>query len=78
MDQFQKFYEGRIATLEQEKADLKEVISSKEEKITSLVQKYQELEKTMKSTLAKIKKRTELETKVMNLGMDNNLVKNMA
>lgn len=54
------------------------MISSKEEKITSLVQKYQELEKTMKSTLAKIKKRTELETKVMNLGMDNNLVKNMA
>jgi hypothetical protein len=78
MDQFKKFYEGRISTLEQEKADLKEVISSKEEKITSLVQKYQELEKTMKSTLAKIKKRTELETKVMNLGMDNNLVKNMA
>jgi hypothetical protein len=32
----------------------------------------------MKQTLAKIKKRTELETKVMNLGMDNNLVKNMA
>jgi hypothetical protein len=46
--------------LEQEKADLKELISSKEEKITSLVQKYQELEKTMKSTLAKIKKRTDL------------------
>lgn len=78
MDQFQKFYEGRIATLEQEKTDLKEMISSKEEKITSLVQKYQELEKTMKSTLDKIRRRTELETKVMNLGMDNNLVKNMA
>jgi hypothetical protein len=30
MDQFQKFYEARIATLEQEKGDLKEVISSKE------------------------------------------------
>jgi hypothetical protein len=32
----------------------------------------------MKSTLNKIKKRTDLENKVMNLGMDNNLVKNMA
>lgn len=64
--------------MEQEKTDLKEMISSKEEKITSLVQKYQELEKTMKSTLDKIRRRTELETKVMNLGMDNNLVKNMA
>jgi hypothetical protein len=31
----------------------------------------------MNETIRKIKKRTELENKVMNLGMDNNLIKNM-
>jgi hypothetical protein len=36
------------------------VLSLKEENITSLVQKYQELERLMKETVRKIGKRTEL------------------
>lgn len=42
-----------------------------------LVAKYKILEKSMEKTLSTMKKRTALEERVMELGMDNNLVKNL-
>lgn len=40
--------------------------------------KYNELEKNLKDLLESQKKLTDFENRVLNLGMDQNLIKNMA
>ena len=52
--------------------------SSQEENITELIKKYKQVEAAMKELLKQSKKRGDLENRIINLGMDNNLVKNMA
>jgi SMC interacting uncharacterized protein involved in chromosome segregation len=64
--------------VEEEKEELKKIINSQYEQITELIKKYRELEEGMKDAVALMNKRTVLEERVMNLGMDNNLVKNLA
>lgn len=48
------------------------------EKITQLIQRYNQLEHGMNQMVRQSKKLTELEKKIIHLGTDNNLVKNMA
>lgn len=43
-----------------------------------LVSKYKVLEKSLETTVSSMKKRTELERRVMELGSDTNLTKNLA
>lgn len=45
--------------------------------MAKLVSKYQVLEKSIERTISTMKKKTELEHRVIELGMDNNLVKNL-
>jgi hypothetical protein len=64
--------------LEEDKKILKEENAVQEEQISKLIAKYKVLEKSMEKTLSTLKKKTLLENRVMELGMDNNLVKNLA
>ena len=52
--------------------------SGQADNIAELMRKYKELETGMKEILKQMKKRGELESKILNLGMDENLIKNMA
>lgn len=71
-------YERVIDELKKDKDLLKENNSVQAEQITQLVAKYQDLERTLHKTLSTMKKHSELNQKVMELGMDQNLVKNLA
>lgn len=64
--------------MEEDKKILKEENAVQEEQISKLIAKYKVLEKSMEKTLSTLKKKTLLENRVMELGMDNNLVKNLA
>ena len=52
--------------------------SGQADNIAELMRKYKELETGMKEILKQMKKRGELESKILNLGTDENLIKNMA
>ena len=60
-----------------DKAALQDANSAQAEQISKLISKYKVLEKSLEKTLSTMKKRTELEQKVIELGMDQNLVKNL-
>ena len=46
--------------------------------MTAVLVKYKDLENSLEKTMETMKKRTDLEKKVVSLGMDRNLVKNLA
>ena len=48
------------------------------EKMTQVLVKYKDLEGSLEKTVESLNRRTDLERKVVELGMDNNLVKNLA
>lgn len=52
--------------------------SGQADNIAELMRKYKQLETGMKEILKQMKKRGELESKILNLGTDENLIKNMA
>lgn len=63
--------------MEEEKEQLKKIIGSQYEQITELIKRYKELEEGMKEAVTMMRKRTQLEEKVVQIGMDNNLVANL-
>lgn len=72
------FYERRLLELEGDKRDLSRINSSQTERIAELVKKYKQAEGAMRELMRQAKKRGDLESRIIELGMDNNLVKNMA
>lgn len=74
---FKQYYQEKLKRVEDEKAELKKIITSQYEQITELVKKYKQTEEDLKQAVKVMKKRTELEEKVMNIGLDTNLIKNM-
>ena len=77
MDDFRKYFEEKLKRVEEEKAELKKIVSSKSEQITELIKKYRQIEEDLMEATVMMKKRTVLEEKVMNIGLDVNIVKNM-
>ena len=77
MDDFRKYFEEKLKRVEEEKAELKKIVSSKSEQITELIKKYKQIEEDLMEATVMMKKRTVLEEKVMNIGLDVNIVKNM-
>lgn len=64
--------------IDNEKNELTNINSAQADQIRELVVKYNELEKNLKDLLESQKKLTDFENRVLNLGMDQNLIKNMA
>ena len=77
LDDFKKYFEEKLKRVEEEKGELKKIVSSKSEQITELIKKYKQIEEDLKEATVMMKKRTVLEEKVMNMGLDVNIVKNM-
>lgn len=71
-------YKGIIHKLETDKETLQSRYDTQQLTIEHLVQKYKTLEKEMKKASYLLDKRSNLDNKVIELGLDNNLVKNMA
>ncbi len=63
--------------MEEEKEQLKKIIGSQYEQITELIKRYKELEEGMKEAVTMMRKRTQLEEKVVQIGMDHKLVANL-
>ena len=57
---------------------MRHVISEKEQDIRDLIVKYNGLEKRLEMLLESQEKHKDMEEKIKNLGLDTNLVKNMA
>lgn len=73
-----EYFEDKLASREKDIAHLQAVLAGKEQDIRDLIVKYNGLEKRMEVLLASQEKLRDLEDKVKSLGLDNNLVKNMA
>ena len=72
------YYEEKLGHKEKELVALREQLLEKESDIRDLIKRYNELERKLATLLDSQEKLRDFEQRVMNLGMDNNLVKNMA
>ena len=78
MNNWKEHYEGIILKLEEDKKELKDKIERKNQKLQQLIYRYNLLEEELKQASLSISQRGELDKKVIQLGMDENLVKNMS
>ena len=72
------YYEDKIKSREKDITHLQKVISQKEDDIRELIVKYNGLEKRLEMLLEQQEKASNLEERIKNLGMDSNLIKNIA
>lgn len=72
------YYETKLMTRGKDIAALQEQLQEKEADIRQLIVKYNQLEKRLKELLDSQERLSELEKKIVNLGLDQNLVKNMS
>lgn len=75
---FKEYYEQRLKELEADKLELQAANSTQAQHINGLVAKYRQLEDALKAALDSQKRLGDLETRILHLGLDNNLVKNLA
>lgn len=64
--------------MENDKLELQAINTTQSQHINELVAKYKQLEDALKILLESQKKLSDLENRIIHLGMDNNLVKNLA
>ena len=72
------YYEMKITSKEQDIDALKKELGEKETDLRDVVNKYHHLEKRLKELLEAQDKLSDFENKIVNLGLDQNLIKNMA
>jgi hypothetical protein len=73
-----EYFEDKIKSKEKDVDALRRLLSEKEECIRELIVKYNGLEKRLELMMETQSKLRDFEEKIKNLGLDNNLVKNMA
>jgi len=71
------YYENKLHSKEKDIDALKKQMSEKDYDLRAIIGKYNTLEKKMKQLLDAQDKLSEFEEKIVNLGLDQNLVKNM-
>ena len=72
------YYEMKIASCNADNQTLREQLTEKETDLRKLVDKYHHLEKRLKELLEAQDTLTDFEGKIVQLGLDQNLIKNMA
>ena len=73
-----EYFEDKIKSKERDIDTLNKILAEKEDDIRDLIVKYNALEKRMDMMMQTNSKLREFEEKIKNLGLDNNLIKNMA
>jgi len=73
-----EYYEAKIKSREQDNQSLKKQLSEKETDLRNIVNKYSQLERKLREVLEAQDKLSDFENKLINLGLDQNLIKNMA
>jgi hypothetical protein len=72
------YYEVKLASREKDNSTLKNQLHEKETDLRNVITKYTHLERKLKDLLEAQDKLSDFENKIINLGMDQNLIKNMA
>lgn len=72
------YYEMKVASLEKDVEALQKHLTEKETDLRDVVGKYNHVEKRLKELLEAQDKLTDFENKIIHLGLDQNLIKNMA
>ena len=72
------YYESKIAGRELDNQNIKKQLYEKATDLRNVVAKYAQLELRLKDVLESQEKLTDFENKMLNLGLDQNLIKNMA
>jgi peptidoglycan hydrolase CwlO-like protein len=78
VNHWKEHYEGIILKLEGDKHELKTILDANNSKIEQLVYRYKSLENELQKASLALQRRGELDARVVELGLDRNLVKNMA
>ena len=72
------YYENKLNSKEKDIQNLKKQMAEKDYDLRAVIGKYNTVEKKLKQLLQAQNKLTEFENKITQLGLDQNLVKNMA
>lgn len=78
LNHWKEHFEGIILKLEGDKRELKQVIDSLNAKVEKFVYKYRLLEEELRKAGQSLSKRGQLDKRIIELGMDQNLTKNAA
>ena len=71
------FFEEKVSSKNKEIVSLKAQLAEKDKDLRDVIAKYKALEGRLEVALESIEKLSDLENRVLNLGMDNNLIKNL-
>lgn len=72
------YYETKLATKNKDISGLQAQLHQKQKDIRQLIVKYNQLEKRLKELLESQERLSQFEKKIVNLGLDQNLIKNMS
>ena len=72
------YYEEKVDSKDKDIKTLKKLLAEKEDDVRDLIMKYNALEKRLELLMDTQTKLIDFQEKVKNIGMDNNLVKNLA
>ncbi len=72
------YYENKLTSREHDNQNLKKQLTEKESDLRNIVTKYNHLQRKLKELLEAQNKLSDFENKIIQLGLDQNLIKNMA
>ena len=73
-----EYYESKLTSRDQDNLNLKKQLTEKEADLRTVTYKCNEGERKLNDMVEANKKLSDFENKLVNLGLDQNLVKNMA
>jgi predicted nucleotidyltransferase len=72
------YFENKLASREQDNGSLRKQLAEKESDLKHVIVKYNHLERKLKELLEAQNKLSDFENRIISLGLDQNLIKNMA
>lgn len=73
-----EYYESKLSSRDQDNEKLKKELTEKETDLRSMVNKYNDVKRKLTEMMESHDKLSDFENKLVNLGLDQNLIKNMA
>ena len=73
-----EYYESKLTSRDQDNQNLKKQLNQKETDLRNIIYKYNQVKRKLTEMMEAHDKLTDFENKLVNLGLDQNLIKNMA